>query len=120
MLNDSLIVQDDGAYYLEALSKMSDRPQHKVSLVEQTTRGLIKIRENSSMHSLLQHYPVINVAESLPKRQIEPKHIAKNVVDFLIRVLEQEGPRKDYSSLCYLITGYGSIGKSVAIAGSTV
>jgi hypothetical protein len=60
------LVLDDGACLLEALSCKRHALQ-SLSIVEQTTRGLIKIDENAALEA-----PVVNVVGSDPKKYLEP------------------------------------------------
>jgi S-adenosylhomocysteine hydrolase len=102
---------DDGAYFLEALNEIKGSWSSKLAIVEQTTRGLIKIRDRADLQSLLHRFPVINVAESRPKKEIEPRYIAENAITSLRKTL------KEMSGSRCLVTGYGSIGKAVATTG---
>lgn len=45
---ERLLVLDDGSYVVEALAGMKDRLPH-LAIVEQTTRGLIKIEESAAL-----------------------------------------------------------------------
>lgn len=108
---DRLLVLDDGAYYLEA-AVCFERQIPEVAIVEQTTRGLIKIEQNAAMHFALASIPIINVARSKPKKMLEPPFIGKAVCAALMRKLKsrfEPGHRKR----C-LILGYGAIGKQLA------
>jgi S-adenosylhomocysteine hydrolase len=108
-----LLVLDDGAYVLEALASLKPArwPGH-VAIVEQTTRGLIKLRESFALAAAATRLPFINVAESAPKRTLEPPFIAMSVCVSLERKLR---PRLAGRRLgrC-LVLGYGAIGEQVA------
>lgn len=108
---ERLLVLDDGAYMLEALASLQRRPPN-VAIVEQTTRGLIKIEENAALEFCSRELPVVNVARSGPKTTLEPPFIGVAVCDALRRRLGaalRVGP----SDRC-LILGYGAIGQQVA------
>ena len=111
--SDRLLVLDDGAYFLEALTCLKD-PPHDVRIVEQTTRGLIKIRGDAALEQRCQRCVMVNVAESAPKKTIEGGQIGTVVCDQLVArlggALRGTGPRR-----C-LILGFGSIGANVAAA----
>ena len=59
-----LVVLDDGAYFLEAASSFA-KQLPAVAIVEQTTRGLIKIEENPALFSFASQIPIVNVARSI-------------------------------------------------------
>lgn len=112
-----LLVLDDGAYFLEAAVGFRQRLRN-VSVVEQTTRGLIKIGENAALNAYAKTIPVVNVARSDPKLELESPWIAVAVraaLRFHLDRLANESPlfavRRD--SRC-LVLGYGAIGRRVA------
>jgi S-adenosylhomocysteine hydrolase len=108
---DHLLVLDDGSYFLEALA-CQKRSIPRISIVEQTTRGLIKIEENAALEALADDVPLVNVARSGPKTILEPPFIGVAVCDALLRRLQgriHAGPRDK----CLLL-GYGAIGAQVA------
>jgi len=51
-----LLVLDDGAYFLEAAVGFRER-LHNLSVVEQTTRGLIKMEENAALNAMARRFP---------------------------------------------------------------
>jgi hypothetical protein len=111
--NGTLLVLDDGAYAIEALAGLGPhRWPRRIVIVEQTTRGLIKLRNNASMRRVAGLLPVVNVAGSPPKRLLEPPFIAMAICSALKPRLDQlfaQGRR----SHC-LVLGYGAIGEQVA------
>lgn len=107
---DKLIVLDDGAYFLESVTCFDHRIQD-VAIIEQTTRGLIKIRENSALRYASTKIPIINVAGSSPKRNFEPPFIGMSVCAALEKKLASRF--KNSHGERVLILGYGSIGKQV-------
>ena len=108
---DRLVVLDDGAYFLEAASSFA-KQLPAVAIVEQTTRGLIKIEESPALHWYASQIPIVNVARSVPKQTLEPPFIGRAVCDSLIRHLE---PNLHTSRLLRcLILGFGAIGRQVA------
>jgi len=107
-----LLVLDDGSYVLEALACLKSRPQ-AISIVEQTTRGLIKIEESAALGFCSNEFPIVNVARSRPKTLLEPPFIGAAVCDALKRKLGKRwvfGP----TDHC-LVLGYGAIGQQVAL-----
>lgn len=109
---EHLLVLDDGAYLLEALS-CQRHSLPRISIVEQTTRGLIKMEENAAMERCADDFPIINVAGSQPKLVLEPPFIGVAVCDALNRRFgEKIKPSK--RDRC-LILGYGAIGRQVAL-----
>jgi len=106
-----LLVLDDGSYMLEALSCLRQHPR-RVAIVEQTTRGIIKIEHNASLAMCADEFPLINVARSQPKTILEPPFIGIAVCDALKNRLGADfrtvpGDRS-------LVLGYGAIGEQVA------
>lgn len=102
---------DDGAYFLEAMSSFKQRLP-SVAIVEQTTRGLIRLEEDAAMRLASHEVPVINVARSAPKTTLEPPFIGAAVCDALRRgVGDKLGAG---SSEAALVVGYGAIGQQVA------
>ena len=114
---DTLLVLDDGSYFLEAVS-CERRRLPRVAIVEQTTRGLIKIEESAVLQACAREVPIVNVARSPPKATLEPPFIGLAVCDALRRHLIgvlQVGPRDH----C-LVLGFGAIGRQVATFAGTI
>jgi hypothetical protein len=106
-----LLVLDDGAYFLEAASCFTRRPPG-LAMVEQTRRGLIKMRTNSAMQRYAELAPLINVAESTPKTTIEAEFLARCICDRLVDSLVARGVQERRPRT--LLLGYGAMGSSVA------
>ena len=109
---ERLLVLDDGSYMLEALAGLRRRPHPDVAIVEQTTRGLIKIEESAALKSRSTELPIVNVARSAPKSTLEPPFIGIAVTEALERRLGS-AVRAGASDRC-LVLGYGAIGQQVA------
>jgi hypothetical protein len=108
---ERLLVLDDGAYFLEAASCFANRLPC-VAVVEQTTRGLIKIESSAAMRHYTQSVPVVDVARSVPKKTLEPPFIGRAVCAALLRKLgDRFSP--GHRGRC-LILGLGAIGSQVA------
>lgn len=107
---ERLVVLDDGSYMLEALVTVRRRLPF-VAIVEQTTRGLIKIEDSSALLEWSRRFPIINVARSKPKLALEPPFIGISVTTALERSLKT---RINEGKGCCLILGYGAIGRQVA------
>ena len=112
--DEQLLVLDDGAYFLEAIVCFKDRFKN-LKIVEQTTRGMIKLNHNAAMRSYLDGTTFINVAKSRPKTEIEPRFIGDSVTSSLIGKLDKyrEQINSQDKTRC-LILGYGNIGAEVA------
>jgi S-adenosylhomocysteine hydrolase len=111
---DRLLVLDDGSHFLEAATAFAGFNERlgSVAIVEQTTRGLIRMNSNAALYRIAQTMPVVNVAGSKPKNILEPVFIAHAVCSALAKRFRR---LKNITSDCRcLILGYGSIGKSVA------
>jgi S-adenosylhomocysteine hydrolase len=109
---ERLLVLDDGAYMLETLAAVR-RPLPPIAIVEQTTRGLIKMEDNRALAQRARTLRIVNVARSKPKTTLEPPFIGLAVNEALARRL---GPVVTASrpSRC-LVLGYGAIGRQVAV-----
>lgn len=112
-----LLVLDDGAYFLEAASAFR-RQLPRVAIVEQTTRGMIKLEENAALRRCADGCPVIDVARSRPKRDLESPWIGASVLAALekhIAEVRRISPRHAIVSHSdCLVLGYGAIGRQVA------
>ena len=105
-----LLVLDDGAYFLEAASCFEKLPRN-CCIVEQTSRGFNKVSKNAAMASVLSQIPLVNVAKSIAKGQLESPFIGAAVCASIFRHVKDRlcvsaAPR------C-LVLGYGNIGKAV-------
>ena len=110
---EKLLVLDDGAYVLEGLASMArHRWPNRVAIVEQTTRGFIKLRESAALRNAARELLVIDVARSTPKRALEPPFIAMAVCAALHPHLQQHFGA-GFVGNC-LVLGYGAIGEQVA------
>ena len=108
-----LIVLDDGAYVLKALSALHpDRWPQPIGIVEQTTRGIIKIRQSAAMQAVGQVVPLVDVAQSAPKTALEPPFIGMAVCASLERTIRPMATGRTLRAA--LVLGYGSIGEQVA------
>jgi hypothetical protein len=108
-----LLVLDDGAYVLEALASLAPaRRPPRIAIVEQTTRGFIKYDGNATLRQVARDLPLVDVARSTPKRELEPPFIAMAICAALQPHLEKHFPR-GLGGRC-LVLGYGAIGEQVA------
>ena len=106
-----LVVLDDGSYFLEAMASFKARLP-SVAIVEQTTRGLIKIEDDAALELESRRVPIINVARSDPKMRLEPPFIGYAVCDALRRRIGSRlVPRPNDRAL---VVGFGAIGRQVA------
>jgi hypothetical protein len=108
---DRLLVLDDGSYFLEALACHA-LPKFKISIVEQTTRGIIKLKNDATLQHYSKKIPIVNVAESRPKKELESPFIGEAVCESLVNLLKGKG-EIGKKNRC-LILGYGAIGQNVA------
>ncbi len=135
-----IVVLDDGAYWLEAIAELmhqtitsggtgSESKQRELfrlldqcCIVEQTQRGLIKMRTNPLIQRLVSERSpvVVNVAECRVKKTIEPAQIGDNAVRNVIASLHkhlthrQSAAEADVKPVAILICGYGAIGEATA------
>lgn len=107
------LVLDDGSYVLAALSVLRrERWPTKLAIVEQTTRGMIKLERSAAMRRAASQVPLIDVARSAPKRELEPPFIAMSVCASLQRLIAR-GLGGRPIRRC-LVLGCGAIGEQVA------
>jgi S-adenosylhomocysteine hydrolase len=108
---DRLLVLDDGSYFLEALCCHEDKGSFpQTYIVEQTMRGIIKMKEDATMRAYCARIPVVDVAQSPPKKDLESPEVGKCVWRSLKpSIVGEIGPKDN----C-LILGYGAIGSAVA------
>ena len=109
-----LLVLDDGAYTLQALAEGTVRLARPLRVVEQTTRGVMHIRENEEVRNSAANVPIVNVAESLPKRILEGPCIGRSVWESLNRKLSASSLGHQSSQV--LVLGLGTVGLAVAQA----
>jgi hypothetical protein len=109
--DDPLLVLDDGAYFLEAIACYAD-PLGDMRLVEQTTRGLIKLELDAALEDYVRSVPLVDVARSRPKGRLEGPWIGESVCRALRAGLAE---RPLGAGDCSLILGYGTIGRAVAV-----
>jgi hypothetical protein len=109
---DRLLVLDDGAYFLDAAASFRRRLP-RVAVVEQTTRGLIKIDSKAALRLYEREIPIVNVATSEPKQTLEPPFIGRAVCRSLREGMERNGFHLSPMDRC-LLFGYGAIGEQVA------
>lgn len=106
-----LLVLDDGGYTLQALAERTVSLARPVRIVEQTTRGVMHVRENEEVGNLTASVPVVNVAESLPKRILEGPCIGRSVWESLNRKLTLPSSASPRSQV--LVLGLGTVGLAV-------
>lgn len=111
--NKPLLVLDDGAYVLKALSTLKQsRWPNSIGLIEQTTRGVTKMHDSAAMRATSQQVPLVDVARSAPKKLLEPPFIAMAVCASLERAIRPLLNARTINNA--LVLGYGSIGEHVA------
>jgi len=105
-VNGKFIVIEDGGYIVPLLHKRFPKLlENTIGAVEQTTRG---IRNDEQIGNL--KIPVLNVAGSKIKNEIEPPHVADAVIRNLESLLTGERLRGSKAA----VLGYGTIGKEIA------
>ena len=108
--DDPVLVLDDGAYFLEAIACYAE-PLGDLRLVEQTTRGLIKLELDATLAAYAERVPLIDVARSASKTRWEAPWIGESVCRALRAGLVERPPAA--GDRC-LVLGYGTIGRAVA------
>jgi S-adenosylhomocysteine hydrolase len=114
--DDRLLVLDDGAYFVEAAACFS-KPPARLFVVEQTARGARRLREDATMRQYAARVPVVNVADSRPKKALETPFIGEAVCHALIAAVKSE--RDSVTRGPVLVLGFGAIGAAVARSLST-
>ena len=108
-----LLVLDDGAYVLEALASLApQRRPRGVTIVEQTTRGFIKLNRSANLRHAAGAVSLIDVARSSCKRKLEPPFIGMAVCAAL-QPHRRRHFGESFAGRC-LVLGYAAIGEQVA------
>ncbi|MCB9542904.1 MAG: hypothetical protein H6703_10695 [Myxococcales bacterium] len=112
---DRLLVIDDGAYFAAAVAAHpalgARLRRFQLAIVEQTQRGIDKMLAIGLPPGRV---PVVDVARSSPKKNIEPRYIAEAVARGTGRAIEAVASPKAGDAV--LVMGYGAIGRAVAEA----
>jgi len=105
-VNGHFVVIEDGRYIVPSLHERFPKLLEKtIGAVEQTTRG---IRNDKQIGDL--KIPILNVAESKIKNEIEPPYVADAVIRNLESLLSGEKLRGSRAA----VLGYGTIGEEIA------
>lgn len=86
-------------------------PLWNLRVVEQTTRGLIKLASDAALATYAARIPIVNVAGSAPKRRWEGPLVGAAVCDALVAHLDGGAV---LGNGAVLILGYGTIGRAVS------
>lgn len=108
---DRLLVLDDGAYTLGALARGAWRPP-RLAMVEQTTRGHIKCELDAAVAREAARQPVVDVARSGPKVELE-SHVIAHTIRVALQARLDHGLGASSRVGC-LVLGYGAIGATMA------
>ena len=108
---DPILVLDDGSYFIEAMSCFAGR-FCDLRIVEQTTRGIIKIDSDPAIRDYSERSTILNVAQSRPKKEIEGPLIGEAVCRSLLRSVR--GSLAKGAETDCLVLGFGQIGQAVA------
>lgn len=108
---EKFIVLDDGAYFLES-AMCFNQSMPNMAIIEQTTRGIIKIQKSAALQYEANKSPIINVAQCSAKSILEPPFIARAITRALTTKFKQL--EFDLKEKKVLVLGYGNIGKHVA------
>lgn len=108
--NERGIIIDDGGKAIQLLHQMYPQVADRFACIEQTSRGA------RTINTLRLSCPVINVARSDAKTQLESPVIAKAMVDEFIQALKRWKDAEAFrlSDKRVLLLGYGFIGENVA------
>jgi hypothetical protein len=109
---EHLLVLDDGAYFLEAMTCF-ERRFRRCATVEQTSRGFKKLVKNAAMVAILDEVPLIDVARSVPKGELESPFIGQAVCSSLAHHIDGRLSCPPHEARC-LVLGFGNIGSAVA------
>lgn len=111
---DRLLVVDDGAYFAAAVAANPTLAASvrglRIAMVEQTQRGIDKMKRVGLPSGRI---PVVDVAQSPPKKEIEPQYVAEAVARGTCRAIAAAAGN---GGDAVLLLGYGAIGRAVAKA----
>lgn len=121
---EKLLVIDDGAYFLRALSYLQDGDrdvthqfgtdpgQTKVAVVEQTTRGHRYVSSGTAQVLLDEiQAPLVSVARAFTKTRLEGVFIGEAVAKSLVATLDK-APRPEN----VIVLGFGVVGRATVAA----
>ena len=100
-----IIVLDEGGYAMKAISSIENKMKYKFKFVELTSRGA------KYYNKIFNDFPIIDVAHSKVKKEIESKIIAESMIDNMIRLLLEK--KINYKKMKCGLIGYGEIGKQL-------
>lgn len=101
-----LLLIDEGGLGIQALSSLNHKSFERIAITELTARGV------HQYHLLSNLYPIVDVARSKNKKEIESKIIAHSMVSNLIQILKSIS-RTDLVKLRFGLIGAGAIGSSI-------
>jgi S-adenosylhomocysteine hydrolase len=108
---DRFLLIEDGGYALpEVLAHHAALSRALVGSVEQTRRGVWNMQEYLKRAGTTLAVPVVSVAQSTIKNEIEPRHVAEAVVANIGHCL----PDIALAGLPAAVLGFGSVGQRVA------
>jgi S-adenosylhomocysteine hydrolase len=104
-----ILVVEDGGYFASAMhALMPSLLSRVIGTVEQTSRGIAKLREAVVEDLARIAVPVVSVPDSTLKKGFEPPFIAAGIVRTLHNLLS-----RDLGEMKVLVLGYGVIGKAL-------
>lgn len=104
-----ILIVEDGGYFASATHTLKPSLLSRVvGTVEQTSRGIAKLREAVGNNVERIAVPVVSVPDSTLKREFEPPFIAAGIVRTLHNLLS-----RDLGEMKVLVLGYGVIGKAL-------
>jgi hypothetical protein len=117
-----LLVVDDGAYFLRAISNLPENEKkrmievlkNRTHIVEQTTRGYRYIKQRENMETAFAlGAPVVSVARNYTKCFLESPFIGASVSRGIVLKLREAGERDIARTL---VIGYGKVGEATTHA----
>ncbi|MBU0657171.1 MAG: hypothetical protein KJ914_18770 [Gammaproteobacteria bacterium] len=103
-----LLVIDEGGLGIQALAAVLPSCFSRIAVAELTARGA------HQYHLLSNHYPIVDVARSKNKKEIEAAFIAQSMVSCLVQLLTASF-NADITKLRFGVIGAGAIGSSIII-----
>lgn len=100
----------DGAYPAIAAMKIPDFASRTIGIVEQTRKGIRRLIDAFGKRG--PRCPVISIPDSNLKKNFEPPHVARAVLDSIIALLPTVSPVR----MNLAVLGVGVIGKEIAEA----
>lgn len=110
---DKILIVEDGGYLVPAILKHHPKLISRVmGVVEQTTKGINRIKKVTTEGPSHMRFPVISLPAAELKQQLEPKYIGQAAVKSLQNLISHRAINR----MKVAVLGYGAIGEALSSA----